>query len=247
MEICRLPTLWLKALNKHSITHIMYIEIEMLAAIKMYVEKITHDVDKGSSVPMQKMHTHTLMLTPSSFSVYWQSLPLPFLFTDSHSLFLFCVLTVTLSSFSVYWQSLPFNFCFWTVTLSSLFTNIPSLFSVYWQSSPVTFLFTDAHSLSLFCLLMLTPSYFSAAWHTVPQVSAISSTRMATRSLTSPTRTMEATSLAFFLSLWIRAKSTFSRSAMAVTLSTKQVNKYSIKPTHQILKYQFSPKLTHLP
>ena len=39
MEIFKAPTLWLKALNKHSITHIMYIEIEMLLAIKMYIRK----------------------------------------------------------------------------------------------------------------------------------------------------------------------------------------------------------------
>lgn len=58
----------------------------------------------------------------------------------------------------------------------------------------------------------------SAAWQMVPQVSAMSSTRMATRSLTSPTRTMRSTSLAFFLSLWMRANSTFRRSAMDVTL-----------------------------
>ena len=53
MEICKAPTLRLKALNKHSITHIMYIEMEMLSAIKMYIrkkKKITHNVDKGSSV-----------------------------------------------------------------------------------------------------------------------------------------------------------------------------------------------------
>lgn len=34
----------------------------------------------------------------------------------------------------------------------------------------------------------------------------------------SPTRTMEATSFAFFLSLWIKAKSTFNLSAIDVTL-----------------------------
>lgn len=43
--------------------------------------------------------------------------------------------------------------------------------------------------------------YLSAAWQMVPQVSAMSSTKIATRSLTSPTRTMAATSLAFFRSL----------------------------------------------
>ena len=35
MEICKAPTLPLKALNKHSIKHIMYIEMEMLSAIKI--------------------------------------------------------------------------------------------------------------------------------------------------------------------------------------------------------------------
>ena len=65
IEICKAPTLRLKALNKHSITHMIYIEMEMLSAIKMYVKqkeekkKLTHNVDKSSSVTMQKMHTHT--------------------------------------------------------------------------------------------------------------------------------------------------------------------------------------------
>ena len=34
IEICKAPTLRLKALNNHSITHIMYIEMEKLSAIK---------------------------------------------------------------------------------------------------------------------------------------------------------------------------------------------------------------------
>ena len=49
MEICKAPTLRLKALNKHSITHIMYIGMEILSAIKMYVrkkKKLTHNVDR---------------------------------------------------------------------------------------------------------------------------------------------------------------------------------------------------------
>lgn len=61
-------------------------------------------------------------------------------------------------------------------------------------------------------------TYFSAAWQIVPHVSAISSTNIATRSLTSPTKTMDATSFAFLRSLWIRANSTLSRSAIEVTL-----------------------------
>ena len=39
MEICKAPTLWLEALNKHSITHIMYIEMEMLLATKNVYKK----------------------------------------------------------------------------------------------------------------------------------------------------------------------------------------------------------------
>lgn len=65
-------------------------------------------------------------------------------------------------------------------------------------------------------------AYLSAAWQIVPHVSAMSSTRMATRSFTSPTRTMRSTSFAFFLSLWMRAKSTFNLSAMEVTLQSKR-------------------------
>ena len=34
MEICKAPTLRLKTLNKHSIAHMKYIEMEMLSAMK---------------------------------------------------------------------------------------------------------------------------------------------------------------------------------------------------------------------
>ena len=37
MDICKSPTLRLKALIKHSIADIIYIEMEMLSAIKMYI------------------------------------------------------------------------------------------------------------------------------------------------------------------------------------------------------------------
>ena len=50
MEICKVPTLWLKALDKHSITHTIYIKMEMLSVIKTYTKKkkkLTHNVDKG--------------------------------------------------------------------------------------------------------------------------------------------------------------------------------------------------------
>ena len=56
MEICKAPTLQLKALNKH--THIMYIEMENV------IRKINVYIDKCSSIIMQKMHTcmHAHML-----------------------------------------------------------------------------------------------------------------------------------------------------------------------------------------
>ena len=52
MEICKAPTPGLKALNKHSITHIMYIEMGKVIRRK-------EDINKGSSIAKQKMHTHT--------------------------------------------------------------------------------------------------------------------------------------------------------------------------------------------
>ena len=52
MEICKAPTLRFKALNKHSITHIMYIEVENVISNKnVYkkkkTKKLTHNVDKS--------------------------------------------------------------------------------------------------------------------------------------------------------------------------------------------------------
>ena len=53
--MCKAPTLRLKALNKH--THIMYIEMENVIQKNKYVY-----IDKCSSIIMQKMHTHLLIL-----------------------------------------------------------------------------------------------------------------------------------------------------------------------------------------
>ena len=39
MENCKAPALRLKVLNMHNITHIMYIEMEMLSEIKMSIRK----------------------------------------------------------------------------------------------------------------------------------------------------------------------------------------------------------------
>ena len=53
MEICKAPTLRLKALNKH--THIMYIKMENVTQKSKYVYFY---INKCSSIIMQKMHTH---------------------------------------------------------------------------------------------------------------------------------------------------------------------------------------------
>ena len=42
MDICKAPTLRLKALNKHSLTHIRYIEME-----NVIPPKKDKDIDKG--------------------------------------------------------------------------------------------------------------------------------------------------------------------------------------------------------
>ena len=56
------PTLRLKALNKPSITHIMYIEMETLSVtetrIKKKEKKLTLNIGNGSNVTMQKRSTH---------------------------------------------------------------------------------------------------------------------------------------------------------------------------------------------
>ena len=61
MEICKAPTLRLKALNKHNITQIMYIEMKTKFSNykKEEKEKLTHNVDINSGITMQKMHMHT--------------------------------------------------------------------------------------------------------------------------------------------------------------------------------------------
>ena len=58
MEICKAPTLWLKALNNH--THIMYIEIENVIQKKRRQKRVY--IDKCSSIIMQKMHTLFILL-----------------------------------------------------------------------------------------------------------------------------------------------------------------------------------------
>ena len=72
LEICKAPTLQIKAMNKHSISHIMSIEMEIVINNKNLYKKekkkkkLTHNVDKGSSVKFKRnyaiparTHTHT--------------------------------------------------------------------------------------------------------------------------------------------------------------------------------------------
>ena len=40
MEVCKAPTLWLKALNKHNITHIMYIGTENVISKYIYTHSL---------------------------------------------------------------------------------------------------------------------------------------------------------------------------------------------------------------
>ena len=70
MEICKAPTLRFKGLNKHSITHIMYIEMENVISKKKRRKKrmknqlkYNVDINRGStsSITMQKMHAHAFM------------------------------------------------------------------------------------------------------------------------------------------------------------------------------------------
>ena len=61
MENCKAPTLLLKVkvLNKHSITHIMYIEMENAIRKKRNTHNV--DINKSSSITMQKVHARAHM------------------------------------------------------------------------------------------------------------------------------------------------------------------------------------------
>ena len=56
MEICKAPSLRLKALNKHSVTHVMYIEMEMLSAI---TKNNNNKIEKLTRNAHTRIHTHT--------------------------------------------------------------------------------------------------------------------------------------------------------------------------------------------
>ena len=69
MEICKAPTLPLKALNKHA--HIMYIEMENVIQKNKYVY-----IDKCSSIIMQKMrdlNCYVQKRLPGCLSFRWLS------------------------------------------------------------------------------------------------------------------------------------------------------------------------------
>ena len=80
----------------------------------------------------------------------------------------------------------------------------------------------------------------SAAWQIVPQVSATSSTRIATRPFTYPTSTIRSTSLAFFGSLWIKAKSTiqsFCNGGHSLSSTSIWRDNRAVPPLRDILLY----------
>ena len=69
MEICKVLTLRLKALNKHSITHIMYTEMENVISNFLFfnIEKLTHsrtrDQGQGFKHNYAKYaHAHTYIV-----------------------------------------------------------------------------------------------------------------------------------------------------------------------------------------
>ena len=62
MEIRKAPTLRLKVLNKHSVAYNVHRDGHVVSIKNVYKKKrkkLIHNVDKGSSVTMQKMHTYT--------------------------------------------------------------------------------------------------------------------------------------------------------------------------------------------
>ena len=78
MEICKAPTLRLKVLKKHSITHIMYIEMEILSAIKKLKiknEKLAHNVDKGFSSIKNTASVIILILCSAALNTDGKTMP----------------------------------------------------------------------------------------------------------------------------------------------------------------------------
>ena len=56
MEICKVPTLRLRVLNKHSVTHIMYIEMENV--IRKKTKQCRHQGIKHNYAKDAHTHTH---------------------------------------------------------------------------------------------------------------------------------------------------------------------------------------------
>ena len=56
MDICKAPTLRLKALNKHSITHIMYSEMENVIIIQI-IFPLLHPVCLGENKSASSVHS----------------------------------------------------------------------------------------------------------------------------------------------------------------------------------------------
>ena len=58
MEICKVSTLQLKALNKHSITHNVHRDVNV-TAIKFFIEKLTQCRQGFKRNYAKDAHTHT--------------------------------------------------------------------------------------------------------------------------------------------------------------------------------------------
>jgi len=81
----------------------------------------------------------------------------------------------------------------------------------------------------------------SAALHSVPQVSAMSSTMIAVRPFTLPTKTMRLTSFGRARSLWMSANSVLRLSAIAVALNVLLARISLVARLRLGLPYLFAP------
>ena len=132
MEICKAPTLRLKALNKH--THIMYIEMETFIQNKkkyiywqVFMHKDAHTHTKGTKLRLnlwlwvsscsrthvicQKIHTHTNKITLMRWFFYKFTLSLFFFLFLANSKHTFMLIRIGLTS--LYLMYLSSYHSFW--------------------------------------------------------------------------------------------------------------------------------------
>ena len=90
METCKAPTLLLKMLNKHNVTHNVHRGGNVISnkIVCLYIrkkKKLTHNVDKGSSITMQN-----IVLCSGIAVVFWNCMHAH---THTHISHLICVLS----------------------------------------------------------------------------------------------------------------------------------------------------------